>query len=214
MTIPIYPQIALKRAKVSFKSRQCFTLWIKPPSPRGYRRAFRRWSAKSVCRHYLWRKSLWNALSRHLRSLLHHGGGLLLASLFVDNDLAKSNGGHILPLLHRWKTVPLSLNYGGQRTPTSQWTATASGSLVVAPRTSPYIRGCTIGKIVDLGVSDANNMGAAMAPAAFSTISTFFTDTGMTLRLRLYRHRWPWQSWKPYSLWAFRAWKYKYPWQS
>lgn len=52
---------------------------------------------------------------------------------------------------------------------------------MVAPSDKPpYIRGCTIGKIVDLGVSDANNMGAAMAPAAFSTISTFFTDTGMT----------------------------------
>ena len=52
---------------------------------------------------------------------------------------------------------------------------------MVAPSDKPpYIRGCTIGKIVDWGVSNANNMGAAMAPAAFSTISTFFTDTGMT----------------------------------
>lgn len=108
--------------------------------------------------------------------------GLLLASLFVDNDLAKKamavTSSHFCTAERQYR---FPLNYGGQRTPTSQWTATASGSLVVAPSDKPpYIRGCTIGKIVDLGVSDANNMGAAMAPAAFSTISTFFTDTGMT----------------------------------
>ena len=108
--------------------------------------------------------------------------GLLLASLFVDNDLAKKamavTSSHFCTAERQYR---FPLNYGGQRTPTSQWTATASGSLVVAPSEKPpYIRGCTIGKIVDLGVSDANNMGAAMAPAAFSTISTFFTDTGMT----------------------------------
>ena len=108
--------------------------------------------------------------------------GLLLASLFVDNDLAKKamavTSSHFCTAERQYR---FPLNYGGQRPPTSQWTATASGSLVVAPSDKPpYIRGCTIGKIVDLGVSDANNMGAAMAPAAFSTISTFFTDTGMT----------------------------------
>lgn len=107
--------------------------------------------------------------------------GLLLASLFVDNDLAQKamavTSSHFCTAERQYR---FPLNYGGQRTPTSQWTATASGSLVVAPSDKPpYIRGCTIGKIVDLGVSDANNMGAAMAPAAFSTISTFFTDTGM-----------------------------------
>ena len=71
------------------------------------------------------------------------------------------------------------LNYGGQRPPTAQWTATAGGALCVsAEGRSPYVRGFTVGKIEDLGVTDASNMGAAMAPAAWSTISAFFKDTG------------------------------------
>ncbi len=43
---------------------------------------------------------------------------------------------------------------------------------------APFVRGCTIGKIEDLGITDANNMGAAMAPAAWSTISAFLNETG------------------------------------
>ena len=57
------------------------------------------------------------------------------------------------------------LEYGGQRTPTAQWTATASGAAVVSQGNGNInLAATTIGKIVDLGVSDANNMGAAMAP--------------------------------------------------
>ncbi len=57
------------------------------------------------------------------------------------------------------------LEYGGQRTPTAQWTATASGAAVVSQGSGKInLAATTIGKIVDLGVSDANNMGAAMAP--------------------------------------------------
>ena len=110
--------------------------------------------------------------------------GLLLASLFVDNDLAKKamavTSSHFCTAERQYR---FPLNYGGQRTPTSQWTATASGSLVVAPSDKPpYIRGCTIGKIVDLGVSDANNMGAAMAPAAAATLLQYLADTHAELR--------------------------------
>lgn len=110
--------------------------------------------------------------------------GLLLASLFVDNGLAKKQWRSHLPT-----SAPLK---DSTVFPQLRWTAYShisvdSHSLRLiggCPSDKPpYIRGCTIGKIVDLGVSDANNMGAAMAPAAFSTISTFFTDTGMTLRL-------------------------------
>ena len=106
--------------------------------------------------------------------------GLLLASLFVDNDLAQKamavTSSHFCTAERQYR---FPLNYGGQRTPTSQWTATASGSLVVAPSDKPpYIRGCTIGKIIDLGVSDANNMGAAMAPAAKEVIRQHFEDFG------------------------------------
>lgn len=107
--------------------------------------------------------------------------GLMLASLFVDggvSDIAMAVTSSHFCTAERQYRFPL--NYGGQRTPTSQWTATAGGALAVSAKTSPpYVRACTIGKIVDMGVTDANNMGAAMAPAAFSTISEFFTDTGL-----------------------------------
>ena len=73
----------------------------------------------------------------------------------------------------------LPLEYGGQRTPTAQWTATAAGAAVLEKGDSPpFIRAATVGTIEDLGITDANNMGAAMAPAAAQTITRFFQDTG------------------------------------
>ncbi len=70
------------------------------------------------------------------------------------------------------------LEYGGQRTPTAQWTATASGAAVVEQGTGNIqLVAATVGKIMDLGVSDANNMGAAMAPAAADTIASFLSDS-------------------------------------
>ena len=74
------------------------------------------------------------------------------------------------------------LEYGGQRTPTSQWTVTGAGSALVSNNTGNYprIEKAILGKIVDKGVTDANNMGAAMAPAAAQTIYEFLTDTNTT----------------------------------
>ena len=69
------------------------------------------------------------------------------------------------------------LGYGGQRTPTAQWTVTGSGAaLVCAEGIGPKVTACTIGTVTDLGIKDANNMGAAMAPAAYSTIRAHFDD--------------------------------------
>ena len=69
------------------------------------------------------------------------------------------------------------LGYGGQRTPTSQWTVTGAGAaMVCAKGNGPQITSCTIGTVTDLGVTDANNMGAAMAPAALITIKRHFQD--------------------------------------
>lgn len=106
--------------------------------------------------------------------------GLLLSSLFVDGGYSKKalavTSSHFCTAERQYR---FPLNYGGQRTPTSQWTATASGALIVSEKSEPpYIRAVTVGKIVDMGVTDANNMGAAMAPAAFDTLSQFFKDTG------------------------------------
>lgn len=70
------------------------------------------------------------------------------------------------------------LQYGGQRTPTAQWTVTGSGAILVSKKDNgPKIKYCTIGRITDLGIKDANNMGAAMAPSAAKTIISFFEDT-------------------------------------
>ena len=71
------------------------------------------------------------------------------------------------------------LEYGGQRTPTAQWTVTGSGAAVLSKTgDGPYVTHFTSGKIVDFGVKDANNMGAAMAPAAADTLVAHFNDTG------------------------------------
>jgi stage V sporulation protein AD len=72
------------------------------------------------------------------------------------------------------------LEYGGQRTPTAQWTVTGAGAVILTgDGPGPYIKHVTCGKIVDQGVKDANNMGAAMAPAAYGTLSAHFNDLAL-----------------------------------
>ena len=69
------------------------------------------------------------------------------------------------------------LNYGGQRTPTAQWTVTGSGCVIVGQQeTGPFLNAATVGAVTDLGIKDANNMGAAMAPAAYATLRAHFDD--------------------------------------
>ncbi len=104
---------------------------------------------------------------------------LLIASLLVDGGFcahaAAVTSSHFSTAERQFR-FPLS--YGGQRTPTSQWTCTASGAVVVsAEGDAPRVRGACIGKITDLGITDANNMGAAMAPAAADTIFRYLQDT-------------------------------------
>ena len=78
----------------------------------------------------------------------------------------------------------LPLEQGTQMTPTSQWTVTGSGATLIVPNddkldlTRPHITGATPGKVIDQGITDIANMGAAMAPAAFDTLVTHFEDTG------------------------------------
>ena len=91
---------------------------------------------------------------------------LLLASVmvgggFADKVVAQTSS-HFASSERQYR---FPLGYGGQRTPTAQWTATASGCTILAAEGSgPYITHITCGKIVDKGITDANNMGAAMAP--------------------------------------------------
>ena len=108
------------------------------------------------------------------------GEGLALAAMTLDGGFgewaAVTASSHFCSAERQYRTP---LEYGGQRTPTSQWTATAAGAAVLAREgPGPYITHVTVGKIVDKGVTDTNNMGAAMAPAAFDTIISHFNDTG------------------------------------
>ena len=106
---------------------------------------------------------------------------LLLASMavgggFFDNVVAMTSS-HFASSERQFR---FPLGYGGQRTPTSQWTVTGSGAALLRRTGSgPRISGCTVGCVMDLGITDANNMGAAMAPAALSTIKAHFEDFGV-----------------------------------
>ena len=105
---------------------------------------------------------------------------LILSSIMVEAGMAKHclavTSSHFCSAERQFR---FPLEYGGQRTPTAQWTVTGSGAIVVGNSgNSPYISAVTVGRIKDLGIKDANNMGAAMAPAAAQTISDFFSDTG------------------------------------
>lgn len=74
--------------------------------------------------------------------------------------------------------VPLEM--GSQRSPASQWTVTGCGAVILSNKEnkSPYVTHITIGKVKDYGITDPNEMGAAMSPAAVDTIKQHFEDTG------------------------------------
>ncbi|MCH5296409.1 MAG: hypothetical protein J1E85_01940 [Ruminococcus sp.] len=93
--------------------------------------------------------------------------GLIMASVFVESGAAKAamcvTSSHFCSAERQYR---FPLEYGGVRTPTAQWTVTGAGSCVLRnDKKGPSVARATVGKIIDLGVKDANNMGAAMAPA-------------------------------------------------
>lgn len=106
------------------------------------------------------------------------GEGICLGSVLIDGGGAKkiiaSTSSHFCSAEKQFR-FPLDL--GNQRPQTSTWTVTGSGSLLLEKNDkAPYVTGITTGKIVDLGVTDQNNMGAAMAPAAADTLKQHFMD--------------------------------------
>ena len=106
---------------------------------------------------------------------------LSLAAMAVEggfvNHAAAMTSSHFASAERQYR---YPLEYGGQRTPTAQWTVTGSGAILLGPYNQPpYVRGITTGKIVDLKITDANNMGAAMAPAFADTVIAHFKDTGL-----------------------------------
>lgn len=106
--------------------------------------------------------------------------GMLLGAMTIDGGMADniiaSTSSHFCSAEKQFR-FPLEL--GNQRPPSSQWTVTGSGAaLLKSNGTGPRITHATVGKIIDMGIKDANNMGAAMAPAAVDTLYQHFVDTG------------------------------------
>jgi stage V sporulation protein AD len=104
--------------------------------------------------------------------------GLALASMIINNEgahyalaAASSHNGSVN------KQFRYPTEYGSQLPPTAQWTVTGAGAALVATEgEGPKVIGATIGRVVDMGLSDPFNMGAAMAPAAVDTIQAHFRD--------------------------------------
>ncbi len=104
--------------------------------------------------------------------------GLIMSALSVSAGMQRTVAVTSSHFCSSERQFRFPLEYGGQRTPTAQWTATASGAAVVEQgKGKVNLAAAALGKIIDLGVSDANNMGAAMAPAAADTIQNFLQDS-------------------------------------
>ena len=105
--------------------------------------------------------------------------GLLISSVFIDGGMKYAlceASSHFCSAERQYR---MPIEYGSQRSPAAQWTVTGCGAVLVSDEPSEImITRAKIGKIVDLGVTDISNMGAAMAPAAFDTINEFFKETG------------------------------------
>ena len=105
--------------------------------------------------------------------------GLLISSVFIDGGMKYAlceASSHFCSAERQYR---MPIEYGSQRSPAAQWTVTGCGAVLVSDEPSEImVTRAKIGKIVDLGVTDISNMGAAMAPAAFDTINEFFKETG------------------------------------
>lgn len=114
---------------------------------------------------------LYGACSTMAESLLL--AAVMVGGGFTDNAVAMTSS-HFASSERQYR---FPLGYGGQRTPTAQWTVTGSGAVLVCNSgPGPRIESATVGTVTDLGITDANNMGAAMAPAALATIKAHFND--------------------------------------
>lgn len=106
--------------------------------------------------------------------------GLSLAAMAIDggyaDHCAAMTSSHFCSAERQFR---LPLEYGGQRSPVTQWTVTGAAALILSAQgTGPAVTYITTGRIVDAGIKDAGNMGAAMAPAACETLTAHFHDTG------------------------------------
>ena len=103
---------------------------------------------------------------------------LSVGSMLVDGGAQCVAAGTSSHFCSSERQFRFPLEYGGQRPPTAQWTVTGAGCAVVKNSGAGInIPAVSIGTICDMGITDANNMGAAMAPAAEKTIYDFLCDT-------------------------------------
>ena len=106
-----------------------------------------------------------------------------IGAIFIESGAAKhalcTASSHFCTAERQFR---FPLTYGSKRTPNSQRTVTGAGAFLLAEnKNAPQIKAVTFGKIKDYDITDANNMGAAMAPAAADTIKTYFEDTSKRL---------------------------------
>jgi len=104
--------------------------------------------------------------------------GLALAALMIESRAAKyvvaAAGSHNAAAEKQFR---YPTEYGGQKPPTSQWTVTGAGAVVLGENgEGPKVTSATIGRVIDMGISDPYNMGGAMAPAAVDTLEAHFRD--------------------------------------
>ncbi len=109
------------------------------------------------------------------------GEAMSLGALLVESGGAKyvlcSASSHFASAEKQFR---FPMDMGTQRPPVSTWTVTGDGAVVLSEKNEhPYIRRITTGKIVDMGVTDSNNMGAAMAPAACDAVYEHLCDFGL-----------------------------------
>jgi len=117
---------------------------------------------------------------------------LILGSVLIDGEYASNimvgSSSHYCTAERQFR---MPLEHGNQRPPSAQWTATAAGAMILSANDKGdhavtegqvvkevYVTHATIGKIIDTGIKDSNQMGAAMAPAAVDTIINHLSDTG------------------------------------
>ena len=120
---------------------------------------------------------LYGACSTFVQALVI--GSALISGGFLGNAVCAASSHYCTA--ERQFRFPLEL--GSQRPPQASWTATACGSAVLAAEGAAgalrVTRG-TVGRVIDMNITDANHMGAAMAPAVFDCIAAHMADTGRT----------------------------------
>ena len=105
--------------------------------------------------------------------------GMALAAMLLSGGAARRcavvTSSHNCAAERQFRTP---IEYGGQRSPTAQWTVTGAGGYILGERGKAKIVDCLIGIVQDKGQSDVTDMGAAMAPAAADTLVRYFKESG------------------------------------